>query len=246
MTLSTGDAALAIVTPASVLLPGGATVFTVEITGIVVGSTSLEIFNPAFIAPLALPLAVAGSFTGDGEAHAPVVGVFVPSADGSGPIFPGTTFDHVGVRVGGAHVLPSTRVGVTVGDVAHGFQSLSVGVNVGGDLSATISQPPLIGLIVGPMLYRSDPASVSGGADIDLLLTGVNLDTVDSVTLTPSIGITVGITVGTLSVNPEGTQLTVPLSVAAGAASGARQINAAIAGQPVAVLDHAVLEIEVE
>jgi hypothetical protein len=92
------------------------------------------------------------------------------------------------------------------------------------------------------MLYHASPASAAGGTDFDLLLTGVNLDTVDSVTLTPAINIIVG----TPLANPEGTQLTVPVSVAAGAASGARQINATVAGQPVAVLDYAVLEIEIE
>ena len=242
LTLSTGNAALATVTPASVSLPGGATVFTVEITGIAVGSTSLEIFNPDFVAPLSLPLAVSASFSGDGDAHARMVGVFVPSADGTGPISPDTTFARVGVHVGGAQVLPSTRVGVTVGDVGYGFQPLPVGINVGGNLAATISQPPQTGVIVGPMLYSASPASVIRGADIVLILTGVNLDTVDSVTLSPSDDITVG----TPSANLDGTQLSVPLSVASGAAIGARQINVAIAGQPVAVIDHAALEIEIE
>jgi hypothetical protein len=242
LTISTGDAALATVTPASVLLPGGASVFTVEITGIAIGSTSLQIFNPEFIAPLSLPLAVSASFSGDGDAHARVVGVFVPTADGSGPISPDTTFTRMGVRVGGAHVLPSTRVGVTVGDVGYGFQPLPVGINVGGNLARTISQPPLTGLIVGPMLFDTSPARVSRGADIDLVLIGVNLDSVDSVTLSPPDDVIVG----PPSANPEGTRLTVPLSVAAGAAIGARQIDATVTGFSVPVLDYAVLEIEIE
>ncbi len=114
---------------------------------------------------------------------------------------------------------------------------------MGGNPARTISQPPLTGLIVGPMLFDTSPASVSGGADIDLLLTGVNLDSVDSVTLSPPDD---DVIVGRPSTNPEGTQLTVPLSVDAGAASGARQIDAMIAGQPVPVLENAVLEIEIE
>jgi hypothetical protein len=148
----------------------------------------------------------------------------------------------MGVRVGGAHVLPSTRVGVTVGDVGYGFQPLPVGINVGGNLARTISQPPLTGLIVGPMLFDTSPARVSRGADIDLVLIGVNLDSVDSVTLSPPDDVIVG----PPSANPEGTRLTVPLSVAAGAAIGARQIDATVTGFSVPVLDHAVLEIEIE
>lgn len=242
LTISTGDPAVATVTPALVLLLGGDKVFTVDVTGIAVGSTSLEIFNPAFIAPLSLPLAVSASFSGDGEVHARSVGVFVPAPDGTGPISPDTTFAHVGVQVGGAQVLPSTRVGVTVGDVGYGFQSLPVGINVGGNLTRTISQPPLTGLIVGPMLFHSSPAKVTAGVNIVLLLTGVNLDAVDSVTLTPSSDIIVG----TPSANIAGTQLSVLLSVDPGAAIGPRQINAAVAGQPLAVIDHTVLEIEIE
>ena len=92
------------------------------------------------------------------------------------------------------------------------------------------------------MLYGASPASVVRGAAFELLLTGVNLDAVDSVTLSP----TFDISVGTLSVNSEGTQLTVTLSVDAGAAGGARQINAEAAGQPVAVRNQAVLEISIE
>ena len=242
LAISTGDPAVATVTPPSVLLPGGATDFTVEISGIAVGSTSLEIFHPAFIAPLSLPLAVSASFSGDGEVHARTVGVFVASSDPAGPISPDTTFEHVGVHVGGAQVLPSTRVGVTVGAAGYGFQPLPVGVNVGGPLTRTISQPPQTGLIVGPMLYGSSPASVTAGDIIVLLLSGVNLELVDSVTLSPGTDVTVG----TPAANIDGTQLTVILTVDAGAAIGSRQITAAVARQALSVIDHSELEIEIE
>lgn len=242
LTLSTGDPAVATVTPASVPLPGGTTVFNVEISGVAIGSTSIEIFHPDFIGPLSLPVAVSGTFSGDAEIQARGVGVFVPLGGGSGPVYPRTTFARAGVQVGGAQVLPSTQVGVRVGEVGHGFLALPVGINVGGNLAGTISQPPLTGLIVGPMVYDTNPASVTRGTDISLILTGVNLDSVDSVTLSPANDIVVGI----LSANVDGTQLTVPLSVGAGAATGVRQIDVEFAGQPVPVRDNVPLEIEIE
>lgn len=101
-----------------------------------------------------------------------------------------------------------------------------VGIMVGNGSTATPNQSigpvaaPSTGVVVGGAAYSVTPKVAVVGTSLNLTVTGVGLQAVQSVgLLTPD-----GITTSAFSVNPEGTVLTLPITVDAAAAKVARKI----------------------
>lgn len=101
-----------------------------------------------------------------------------------------------------------------------------VGIMVGNGSTATSSQSigpvaaAALGVVVGPAAYGVTPKVAVVGTSLNLTVTGVGLQAVQSVSLlTPD-----GITTSAFSVNPEGTILTLPISVDAAAAKVSRKL----------------------
>lgn len=80
---------------------------------------------------------------------------------------------------------------------------------------------PHLGVVVGSYLYSVSPkAVVAGTGPTDLVLYGKGLDGVSQVSITPGEGVSFG----TPTASADGASLTVPITVAADAAMGMRQI----------------------
>lgn len=262
--VSITNTSIATIAQTSITLLAGETKTNVDITGLVLGNTALSISAPLELINVSLPVYVADAFTGDGQVNASAVGVIVDSDDPSLPSVARKLIANVGVKVGDGNVR-SPYVGILVGSdsllskpvgVLRGsdvFLAKPVGVLAGTDafLSAPVgllvgNENPItssfIGAIVGPLLLSSQPQTTSPGAGFNLIITGANLQDVDSVTITPADDIILG----TLTINPEGTEVTVPVNIELTAVTGTREINiSAISGQ-VEPRDLPVLTLTIE
>lgn len=124
----------------------------------------------------------------------------------------------LGVRVGEEEVPPPPPV--TYGP----FLSPALGVEV------TVEAPPpglplfvsgaLVGVALGPTAQAVSPGGVFAGQSATLTISGSSLEAVTSAALIPSTGLTLG----ALTVSPDGTQLTIPVTVDAAAPAGVRQL----------------------
>jgi len=115
--------------------------------------------------------------------------------------------------------LLSKPVGVLYGDDLGGqLLSKPVGVLVSSSVSFAYSTP--VGAIYGPIADTSQPPTVAVGTAVDFSITGFNLSEVQTVKVSPSDDITVGV----ISINPEGTLLSIPLTIDPLAATGQREL----------------------
>lgn len=79
---------------------------------------------------------------------------------------------------------------------------------------------PLVGVAVAPVAINTVPRGIVVGTAGNLIVNGFGLDAVTGIALNPATGITTG----TIQVNADGTQLTVPLDVATSAPTGWREL----------------------
>ncbi len=134
---------------------------------------------------------------------APLVGV----QNGPAPAPHPTTFDPILAPLVGVVIEQTVPPSMT----ATNLHAQSVGVALGAAASALVQTP----LVAG-----------SSGA---LTVSGVGLDTVTAVTLSPATNVTAG----TLTVNGAGTQLTIPITVAAGAVTAPHTLRLLAGTTPV-------------
>ena len=88
--------------------------------------------------------------------------------------------------------------------------------------STTFLQPaPNVGVALGPIATNMQPRSALPGATTTLTITGFGLDSVTGVTVVPADGISVGV----ITTQPDGSQLSVPITLAANAAATLREIR---------------------
>lgn len=77
-----------------------------------------------------------------------------------------------------------------------------------------------VGIAVGSVATAVSPAGIARGASGTLTIQGVGLDAVTGVSLNPATGITLG----TATTSADGTQLSIPVTVAADAPAGLREV----------------------
>ena len=82
-------------------------------------------------------------------------------------------------------------------------------------------QSPHVGLVVGAAAHSVTPSVGVLGTSVNLVVSGVGLQSVQTATLAPLTGLAVG----AFSVNAEGTELTIPVSIDANAPRGARRVT---------------------
>lgn len=115
----------------------------------------------------------------------------------------------------------------------------SVGILVGTTTTAQASQTiapvtsPNVGVTVGAFAKTMSPKVVVVGTTVTLVVNGQGLQTVQSV----SVAATTGLTLGALSVSPDGTQLTVPVSVDINAPKTMRRLTLNTANGALTFLD---------
>lgn len=126
--------------------------------------------------------------------------------------------------------LSSPLLGVAVGGGPTGSYSLDLvssllGVRLGDD-APTPTRPLLLassatGVVIGPVAIEASPRYLPAGRDALLRVEGIGLDAVAALDLLPDDGIALA---GPLAIAADGRSLTVPVTVAAGAAQTARRV----------------------
>lgn len=160
---------------------------SVLLTGVGLGSTNLILQSPSF--PLvSVPVYVAEPFDGATEIVSAVVSVTLSIEN----------------PVSGSRVAVSDPVGVTL-SIDEPAASISAGVSA------------LVGVVVGAGFVAVTPSSVGVGVTTEVIISGVNLDQVETIRLVPDQpAITFSLPVSSV----DGSSLAVDVNVAAGATPG--------------------------
>jgi hypothetical protein len=157
---------------------------------------------------------------------------FLPNTVTSGP---------VGVLVNSNAAYFSKAVGVFYGHQLTGpLISSPVGVLISSRVNFVQSAP--IGTFYGSELDSSQPASALAGTTIELIATGLNLGEVQSVAVVPADDVTVG----EISINSEGTQLSVPITINLNASTGQRELAVQDNAGPVPTLSGLPLTLNIQ
>jgi len=225
-TLTTGDSSVADTVTSSFTILAGESQVDIALTGLVIGSTNLNIELAAKFYAYSFPVIVGKSYDElavefpdmlQRNLFAASVGVLLQ--DGT-QFAPGTVTQVVGVEVGTLSGITTDPVGVSYGDGLVGrLMTGPVGVNLSDNVSLVFS--PRVGTVYGPLIDSTQPTVVAVGATVDLDVAGVNLDDVVNITVTPDTDITVD----SFTVNPEGTQLILTLTIEPLAALGERVVS---------------------
>jgi len=171
-----------------------------------------------------------------------LVGVVVQPSNSSNYYYPNyVTSGSVGVLVDSNAATYSQPVGVLYGDVnGAGYLSEPVGVFVGDLLNYAYSAP--VGTLYGPYLTGSQPAAIAVNATTDVEVSGFNLVDVVTVRLLPADDIVVG----PISTNPDGSLLTVSITVDSLAAVGPRELILEDADGPITIGPGIPLTLEIQ
>ncbi len=113
----------------------------------------------------------------------------------------------------------------TVGETFSSIASPVVGVNLASTVAPVNPSyglySSIVGISIGSIVNSVSPATVATGQSLTLVLSGRELAGVSSVTITPPTGITIGAPV----IASDGSNVQVPVTVAADAAIGARRLR---------------------
>ena len=267
--LSVVDPATATVDSASFDILAGATRADISLIGVAAGATVLQIDLPAKFYSYRFPVYVSETYAellqsfpdmAERNLFAEPVGVVVQAGNSYLPntvtssrvgvvvqssnnfYLPNTSTSYlVGVLVDSGAAIHAKPVGVLYGDALGGrLLSTSVGVMVGDILSYAYSPP--VGTLYGPYLVSSQPAVALVDAAIIVEVSGFNLAEVVTVNLLPADNIVVD----SISANPEGTLLTISITVDSNAAAGPRELILEDADGPISIGPGIPLTLEIQ
>jgi hypothetical protein len=144
--------------------------------------------------------------------------VVTPSGSSSATLSPANTFTVASSVSAAVTPVASRLVGVVVGSVTPPADPL-------------VRQPAssLVGVLLGTGITQVQPNTGVVGTTTTVIVRGAGLQAVSGVGVTPAAGVTVG----TPSINGDGTQLSVDITVDAAAALGGRRLTLTAAGKPV-------------
>ncbi len=224
--ISVDDVGVASVVSNSFTILAGQSQANISLTGISEGATNLQITLPVKFYSYLFPVYVSETYDElladfpdmqHRNLFTDAVGVVIQEDN---PFLPNTvTAGPVGVLIDSNAAYYSSPVGVFYGDGLVGqLLSMPVGVLVSDAVSYAYSTP--VGTIYGPILDASTPAQVAASTTTDFDLSGFNLGEALNVTVVPADEVTVGV----FTVNPEGTLLTVSITIDSIAAPGQREL----------------------
>jgi YD repeat-containing protein len=177
--LSTSDATIAKVTPASITFAPGQTEAVAYVTGYKGGTTAMQLVSPS-LGAYSVPVFVTAEFVGISTSHATVLGVVLETAP----------------------TQQSTAFGPFVG--------------------------ALLGIARGPVIEGISPAAMAQDTGpTDMVVYGRGLEGVTGMQIQPADGLTLG----AVSAMPDGSMVTVPVTVSANAAPGFRRLTLTGGGQ---------------
>jgi hypothetical protein len=252
-------------TDANFSISAGETEVTVPITGLAAGNTVLRIVNSTQFFLYAFPIFV-GETYGELIATFPElaqnslftrpVSVLVQSSTSYEPL--SVTSDRVGVLVDSNAAIYADPVGVFFGDGQSGqLFSSPVGIFYGDGQSGRLISSPVgvivsdnldyavtrsVGAVYGPIVDASQPSIAILGTTVDFEISGFNLNEIQTVTVSPAQDVTVG----TFSVDPTGTVLTVPLTIDSLAATGLREFILETVSDPVAIRSESPITFDIQ
>jgi hypothetical protein len=229
-TLTTSNNSVADTVASSFTILAGQSQVDIALDGVAFGSTNLNIELTAKFFAYSFPVFVGKSYA-ELAAEFPdmlqrnlfAASVGVVLQDGT-QFAPGTVSQVVGVEVGRLSGITLDPVGVFYGDGLVGsLTARPVGVNVSDAVDLVYS--PIVGAVYGTLIDALQPTMVAidstVDSTVDLTVTGLNLNEVIDFTFTPDADITLeGFTV-----NPEGTQLTLTLTIDSLATLGQRTVS---------------------
>jgi hypothetical protein len=225
-TLTTSNNSVADTAASSFTILAGQSQVDIALDGVEFGSTNLNIELTAKFFAYSFPVFVgknyaelAAEFPDMLQRNLFAASVGVVLQDGT-QFAPGTVSQVVGVEVGRLSGFTTDPVGVSYGDGSVGrLMASPVGVNLSDNTNLAFS--PRVRVFYGPLIDSLQPTVVAVGSTVDLTVSGLNLNEVIDITLTPDTDITLD----AFSVNPEGTQLTLTLTIDPLAALGVRVIS---------------------
>lgn len=161
-----------------------------------------------------------------------VVVVFAPSGSSSAVPTPANTLQVVIDETGISRYadLAAPAVGVVKGASGPPPRDASYAI-----------QAPIVGVALGPLAVSSTPSSILRGETIDLRVQGQYLQGVTALALSPADGLTLG----SLSVDPDGRSVRVPVTADALAPLGNRRIDVLAGATPVGVGGSGSLTLQV-
>jgi hypothetical protein len=234
------DESIASISAQTITLLAGETEVSTTVTGIVVGSTTLEVNQLSNFLALGIPVIVTNDQlpVGNYAFHAKPVAVsaYIPTPLNTTGIF--TSQRPLGVAAYIEGSFQATGIFATqrpLGVAAYLEPSLNttglfatqrplgVAAYIEPSLNTTgifATQTPL-GTAYGTIISQVTPATVTRGTSATLTLDGFELDAVTAVSFNPGDGIT---QTAAFTVTPDGFQMTIPISVTSGASIGARAI----------------------
>ena len=231
------DSTVADVTEQSVTLSTGDTVVTIHVTGLIAGTTTLDIQQPINFLAIAIPVIV-------------VEPTSLPGGDRFVESRPLGILRHTYEPVNGEMTTLSGPIGV----LRNSYEPMS-GDNFTYSRSLgvlrTVFESPVgdrqafsavLGVSLPPLAERVTPSTVTVDTLETLTITGIALDAVTDVSFFPSDGIS---QTAPFSVEPDATQLNIFIDVAIDATPGSRQIILMTNGGPVrfSVVNGEIMEI---
>ena len=234
--IAISDTTKASVQEQTVTLPAGGREVSVHVAGVAVGTTQLEINQLSNFLALGIPVIVIDQQlpAGDYIQYSRPVGVttyidqpFNTSGPFISPSVGVTAFIDKSFDTNGPFVTPLVGVSTFTDQTfsTNGpFVTPLVGVSTFIDQTYSTNGPfvtAIVGTTLGTVVDQVTPQSISRSSSATLTVNGLELNAVTAVSFGPADGITLA---GAFTVNTDGTQMTIPIDVSSGAATGIRPI----------------------
>jgi len=134
---------------------------------------------------------------------------------------PFTTYTPITTALGVVKTPPPSSTTTNIGPVSAPVLGIVLPTNPSPTSVTRVNAAPPVGVVKGPVATRLSPGALLPGQSGVLSIDGEGLGGVSGVAVYPSQGVIIG----TPTVAPDGTSLTVPINIAADAAAGKRAIS---------------------
>ncbi|HXU92410.1 MAG TPA: IPT/TIG domain-containing protein, partial [Gallionella sp.] len=226
-----------------IVVPIPATNFTLALNGSnfqnaseirVTPNTGVTVANPPSVNANGTRATVAVTVAAAAAAGSRVVTIVTPAGESSAvadvsntvtlTANPGSTYDSLASPVVGlvkeTVVAPPAQTAITPASPVVGVVRETA--TVAAPASLSVFQPsPQVGVLFGSAAYTLAPEGLLAGSSGTLTVTGIGLDAATGASVSPATDVTLG----ALQASPDGTQLTIPVTLGANAAVGYRWVS---------------------
>lgn len=226
-----------------VLTVGGANLQNISAVNIVPGS-GITVSAPPVVNAQGTQATVSISASASATTGQRLVTVTAPAGQSGSDLLPSNTLTLVNGTPLSVSPLLSAPLGVSIAttpsSVLLSVYGAPLGILLQNDAVPTnasaSANAATVGVALGSIALDRMPAALARGAAATLMITGAGLDKASAIRLDPAGGISLG----TVSIAPDGTTINVPLTIAADAAAGKRKIIVdTLAGNTISFADAA-------